>query len=214
MSTMKTAVRGLAALMTAAALLVLTPGCRQQPEMEASGPALQAGERYFPTAVNQAGMSASLAVDIQTLDQLKAFSEHIVVGEVLASDRSFSAGYEPSCAYAELRITQVVKGNLSVDQMITISETGIRYADGTDHSIDGVPLLRRGMKVALCLLPECTLRDGRQGFGIQGIYLGKFFYDAGENLHPSSLLGTEHALKLKDCQEVLSEQDLLERLRA
>ncbi len=106
-----------------------------------------------------------------------------------------------------MEVGEVLKGELQQGTQITISETGKHLEDGSDISIDGVPLLYPGMKVILFLDSEAPLVDPeRTGYGLIGGYVGKFIYHPDGTIYNFSLLGGDNVMTLSDAKEPMTEE--------
>ena len=108
-------------------------------------------------------------------------------------------------------IVQVIKGYkglLENGQKICIEETGKRQADG-DLAIDGVPLLGENMRVLLFLTePSNAVQKTREGYGILGVFQGKYFVDQSNILHASADFSDNARTMITLPEEKMTWQDL------
>lgn len=163
---------------------------------------------YFPTNINNQEMSASMSYEVKDFEQLYGYAVNIIVGNVTDYETYYHPNGLHTNVFSQVEVEETLKGSIEVGEQITISETGQHLDNGTDISIDGVPLLYPGMKVILFLNEGGQLIDPQKtGYGIIGTYLGKFIYHPDGTIYNFSLLGGDNALTLADAQEPLTEEE-------
>ena len=111
----------------------------------------------------------------------------VVIADVVNTDgAASSAAAGVDIALSDVMILHSYKGKLEVGQTICIEETGIRRADG-EYSIDAVPLLGRQNRVLLFLTePSNAIQQTVEGYGILGVYQGKFFVDGNDRVYAAA----------------------------
>lgn len=139
---------------------------------------LQKENIYFPET-NDFEIMAEFSGDDCDIDALYNRSYGIVVASV--SEKVGNIEDSDSKAYAEIKITKVIKGNFSKNQTISILETGTRTDKG-NFSIKGVPLLDTNNKVLLFI--EQSQKENY--YSVINGYYGKFFYDENGLIHAST----------------------------
>lgn len=156
---------------------------------------ISSAEILLPEKNTQAGLEASLSKSYNNIQDLKNDSYAIVLGDVLLSDKSIRYNDHVDLAISDVKIIECYSGNMNPGDIISIEETGVRDDQG-DISIDGVPLLKKNMRVLLFLTEPSNIVQGDQmGYGIVGVYQGKFFVDQNDQIYSSSLY-SDHAVSL------------------
>ena len=127
---------------------------------------------------------------MRRFDSVKALYDgayDIVIADVINADDAVStdvAGVD--IALSDIKILQSYKGKLEAGQTICIEETGIRQVNG-DLAIDAVPLLGKHMRVLLFLTePSNAIQKTAEGYGILGVYQGKFFLDGNSQVYAAA----------------------------
>ncbi len=95
------------------------------------------------------------------ISELYERAENIVIASVTGYESYLDGGYLPF-VFSQAVVEETLKGNLQKDDEIIISEVGEHREDGSDFSIDGVPLLYPGMKVILFLGLEGVLENNQK----------------------------------------------------
>ena len=156
---------------------------------------ISSAEILLPEKNTQAGLEASLSKSYNNIQDLKNDSYAIVLGDVLLSDKSVRYNDHVDLAISDVKIIECYSGNMNPGDIISIEETGVRDDQG-DISIDGVPLLKKNMRVLLFLTePNNVVQGDQMGYGIVGVYQGKFFVDQNDQIYSSSLY-SDHAVSL------------------
>lgn len=160
----------------------------------------------FPSANNTSGMSAMLAYVGESMTEMYQSEEtsNVVIADVVQDTGIIPHEIGPKEVVSVLKVREVLKGDIQPGSLIWVTETGIRRVDGTDVAIDGVPLLRNRMRVVLFLMPPYTMNNGETGYGIRGVYQGKFFFDTEGMLHAGASLSDKAHQQLKDCPDVMT----------
>lgn len=110
----------------------------------------------------------------------------VVLADVIQTEDNILYDDIINIAPSIVQVIKGYKGKLENRQKICIEETGIRQEDG-DLAIDGVPLLGENMRVLLFLTePSNAVQKTREGYGILGVYQGKYFVDQGNTLYASA----------------------------
>ena len=123
------------------------------------------------------------------ISELYERAENIVIASVTGYESYLDGGYLPF-VFSQAVVEETLKGNLQKDDEIIISEVGEHREDGSDFSIDGVPLLYPGMKVILFLGLEGVLENNQKtGYGLTGSYVGKFIYHPDGTIYNFSFVG-------------------------
>lgn len=187
------------------ALMIIPSPCNRSSDLTPNDIEQNTAELYFPTNTNNQRLSASYPYIEKNIDELYQNSENVVVANIIDYD-SYTDGYS-NRVYSQAKVMEILKGDLQIGNQITVSETGQHLDDGSDISIDGIPLLYPGMKVILFLGTEVPLLDPtRTGYGLIGEYLGKFIYHPDGIIYNFSLLGGDNVMTLSDAQEPLTEE--------
>ncbi|MBQ6789021.1 MAG: hypothetical protein IJO81_02405 [Clostridia bacterium] len=99
--------------------------------------------------------------------------------------------------YVDVKVVRVIKGNLEVGDMLTITEPGVWGDNGSDVSPHGIPLLRKGMRVLLFTMqnlletaPEIErpikIKEGYKYTGLGAApYLAKIYIDENNMAYPA-----------------------------
>lgn len=172
------------------------------------------GTIYFPDK-NQKNYVADGEITHvgENLNEMMDDSHDVVIGEII-NHGDIDPKYYYFSVFAELKITEVIKGDHKAGDCITVVETGERGKDGEpDESLAGVPLLQKKMKVLLFLDAPKPLYEGSEKM-IQsacGSYYGKFFFDNDGKIHPSTEFSNEKS-PISDFNTVMTEQQALGKL--
>ena len=183
------------AIITMLLLVLSVAGCAEKPapippapeREQADGVADDAAKEQnvvFPDAnTENKSMSATMRSTVipTDLQDMEDKASNVVLCTV--TDDSESETFESGLvlSYAGVTVEKVIKGALSEGDVLNITETGTRFEDH-DASIDGVPLLRKGMRVVLFLHDKTE--QGR--YGIVANYYGKLFVDGDGLVYPPS----------------------------
>ncbi len=166
------------------------------------------GEIYFPTKSEKESVMSAEMIIPKNMSELYDTAHSIVVCDIIKDDESIQNG-SVDLAISTARIVEVIKGDHQKNTDILIQETGERLQDG-DISIDGVPLLRKNMKVLLFLnKPTTENYNGKTTYGIVGCYYGKFFYDNNKTVHSAVDFAVDNATELSDFKQPQKEQIVL-----
>lgn len=136
----------------------------------------------FPEVYQPSGTGSVLIADFASnvipkdLQDMKEQASNIVICTVTDESNSDS----PIC-YADVTVEKVIKGDLAAGDLLTVTETGIRY-DDHDVSLENVPLMRKKMRVVLFLGDKSM--SGK--YGIIANYYGKLFIDGSGTVYPPS----------------------------
>lgn len=160
----------------------------------------------FPSTNDTEGMSAMLVYVGESLAEMYQSEEtgYVVIADVVLDTGIIDHEKTPDQVVSVLRLREVLKGDMQPGDLIRVPETGIRRLDGSDVAIDGVPLLRKNMRVLLFLKPPYTMKNGETGYSIRGVYQGKFFFDTEGMLHAGASLSDEAHQQLEDCPDVMT----------
>lgn len=141
---------------------------------------------YVPQKNTQQGMSASLSKVYENVQDLQNDAYAVVLGDVIKSDEDIFYNDLVHISVSDVKVLECYTGNINEGEIISIEETGCRDEAG-DISIDGVPLLKENVKVLLFLTePDNTIQKDKDGYGIIGVYQGKFFLDNDDNVYQSA----------------------------
>jgi len=117
--------------------------------------------------------------DEYSVDLLTELSEAVVCVDVLEE-----AVDEPALrSVARVRIREVYKGELTVDEEILVQDSGYIREEG-ECTAEGEPLLRTGHRAVLFLTPL----DDSSLYDLTGFELGKFFVDRDGLCYPAMAL--------------------------
>ena len=151
---------------------------------------------YIPEKNHLLGMEASSMKEYDTLEELKEDAHAIVLADVIQSKEIISYHDLVDIAISNVEIVESYKGEYNPGDVLSIEETGT-WGDDGDFSIDGVPLLREHMRALLFLTePDNTIQGDKEGYGIIGVYQGKFFVD-GDNIAHQSAEFSDYADPIK-----------------
>lgn len=161
---------------------------------------------YFPCANETEVKTAMLTYVGESLAEMYQSEEtgYVVIADVVLDTGIIDHEKTPDQVVSVLRLREVLKGDMQPGDLIRVPETGIRRLDGSDIAIDGVPLLRKNMRVLLFLKPPYTMKNGETGYSIRGVYQGKFFFDTEGMLHAGASLSDEAHQQLEDCPDVMT----------
>ena len=194
------------ALIAVICLIIIPSACNRTSDLTSNDVEPNTAELYFPTDTNNQVLSASFPYIEKNVNELYQNSENIIVANII--DYDFYTDGRSKRVYSRAEVIEALKGNLQIGNVITVSETGQHLSDGSDISIDGIPLLYPGMKVILFLGSEVPLLDPtRTGYGLVGDYLGKFIYHPDGTIYNFSLLGDDNAMTLSDVTGPLTEEE-------
>ena len=169
---------GLLAVLCAASCIF---GCASQSDPTAetdptTGSAGTEATVAFPSKNNEAGYLASLEEGVlsASVKEMTEKAQDVVIANVVDERQWVSEPSGLENAESDIVIEQVLKGNLSAGDRLTIHETGWRDEDH-DTSIGGEPLLGNGMRAVLFLSDEGA---------IMACYQGKIFIDNDGTAYP------------------------------
>ena len=163
---------------------------------------------YFPSKSDVAGTMEASMKGYKDTKELYNDSDHVIIGIVTESDKSANKSENVPTAMAKVKVEKVLKGTYAAGDEVNVHETGERTDKG-DIAIDGVPLLKKDMKVLLFLNEGTDYYIGELSFGIRGVNLGKFFYDAEGMIHSSLDFTDDVVIKLEDFTEPMTEDQFI-----
>lgn len=124
----------------------------------------------------------------RSFDNLQEFYENsdlIVYADVIENPINIEKGH--GFVKTKIKINEVLKGNISAKE-IFVYEDGQINNDGTDYSVEGIPLLRKNMKVVLFLFKNYELESNSPVYHVLTPLPGKFLLDKDRRIHHSSEL--------------------------
>lgn len=142
---------------------------------------------------------AEFASDVfsSTIPELAEKSDVIILGDVVGE--RVNEEITGDCI-ADISVRNVWKGNLKENDVISVHEDGAKFADWTDATIGGEPLLRKDMRVILFLF--------QPDYGIEGCFQGKFFLNNDGNVYSYEYFSNEYNDKyFSDVHESISYKD-------
>lgn len=166
----------------------------------------------FPTTVSEGGISAEVAGCGETMSEMYNQSANVIVGTVVEHGTT-DPKYFKTSVYANVRVERVLKGGLSEDDTVRVADVGEFSDDGSEISVDGVPLLRRGMRVLLFLTDGHSYTVSDEGetmsYSIMGGEAGKFFIDENGLCHNVQEFTKAHTYVMSDSSPARTVDELL-----
>lgn len=163
---------------------------------------------YFPSEQHISTVMDASVINYKNTYDMYMDSVHLVIGRVTESDKSANISEQVPIAISKVKIEKVLKGGYAVGDEINIHETGERN-ESDELSIDGVPLLKKDMKVLLFLNKGTDYYIGKTSHGICGVNFGKFFYDENGLIHSSLDFAGQAVTKLEDFTEPMTEDQFV-----
>lgn len=143
---------------------------------------------YYPEKTDKnTAISCEWKRSFDNLQELYENSDLIVYADIIEDPINIDKGL--GFVKTKIKINEVLKGDL-VERKIYIMEDGNINKDGSDHSIEGIPLLKKNMKAVLFLYKNAELKDENTDFyySVLAPLPGKFFLDENMKIHHSSEL--------------------------
>ncbi len=131
----------------------------------------------------------------RTLKELCNFKwvGYILLCDVVSDIDEYAQYENRDAAYSDLKVVRVIKGDCEVGDMFTVKESGTRRSDGYDIAPDGVPLIRKNMRLLLFLMPSdagTPPEFTKEGYTFSGLgaapYLSKVSIDENNMAYPAS----------------------------
>lgn len=146
---------------------------------------LSPNEIYYPEKTDKnASMMVEWNVEYNNLKDLYNSSDFIVYADVIENPINIDKGL--GFVKTKIRINEVLKGEISEEE-IYIYEDGQVNDDGTDYSVEGIPLLKKNMKAVLFLFknPELESDNPNKDFAyhVNVPLPGKFLFDNNMKIH-------------------------------
>ena len=171
---------------------------------------------YYPDPiVKNLSMDAEFSYMQESLQDLYDDSGLIIVGDVI-DEGEIDPQYAYQAVSADVKISEIIKGDKNTGDIITVSEMGERDVEpGIDWSIGGVPLLSKGMKVMLFLTDPQKIGEGENDIAylVTTTYLGKYFYDNNNNIHSCAEF-TDEPFTVSDFKDAMTENQALGKLNS
>lgn len=163
----------------------------------------------FPKANKTNVISAELVHCGNTVEEMYNNSGIVAIGNIIENG-ILEPEYYDSKLYAKFELTKVFKGEFEKGDVITVNEYGDISNNG-DFGIDGVPLLKKGMKVLLFLSEPYNLSKGNKPevCYIMGAVAGKFFIDSSGNIHPSQEFTEIETYNVSDISQTITQDIFL-----
>lgn len=146
---------------------------------------LSPNEIYYPEKTDKnASMMVEWNVEYNNLKDLYNSSDFVVYADVIGDSRNIDKGL--GFVGTKIKINEVLKGNIS-EKEIEVIENGWVNDDGTDYSIEGIPLLKKNMKAVLFLFKNYDLKEESNNktfaYQVNGPLPGKFLFDNNMKIH-------------------------------
>ncbi|MBQ6789720.1 MAG: hypothetical protein IJO81_06010 [Clostridia bacterium] len=158
----------------------------------------------------------------RTLKELCNFKwvGYILLCDVVSDIDEYAQYENRDAAYSDLRVVRVIKGDCEAGDMFTVKESGTRRSDGYDITPDGIPLIRKNMRMLLFLMPSdagTPPEFTKEGYTFSGLgaapYLAKIYIDENNIAYPAaSYIGAVRDYPVWECLEDFKEPTPLEKL--
>ena len=182
--------------------ILLVTGCSKKPAV-LPGAGMAFEDIYYPTESSIVGMSGTLTLLGNSLEDLYEEADIVVLATVIKDDVAQYENNYISYCLSKVHVTSVYKGDIAINDKIVIREIGGKIEKTTkEYSLDGVPLLHNDMRVLLFLRNEAELPNGMKGHTICGEYQGKFIFDTKGMLHESAELGQDSFTVINDMDKM------------
>ncbi|MBR4950179.1 MAG: hypothetical protein IKZ25_05320 [Clostridia bacterium] len=150
-------------------------------------------EIFYPEKTNSnTAMLTEWKRDFSNIKELYSNSDFVVYADVIGNPQNIDKGH--GFTETKIKIKEVLKGEISQKE-ISVIEDGLVNADGTDYSIEGIPLLKKNMRVILFLFKNYEFYGENQtkkfAYHVIAPLPGKFIFDKDMKLHYFSELLTD-----------------------
>ncbi len=137
-------------------------------------------------------IAAEWVESYNNLEELYSEADFIVYANVLENPENIDKGL--GFTETKIKIKEVLKGEIPAKEIVVV-ENGQINPDGTEYSVEGIPLLKKNMKVILFLFKNYQYYEDSQNkefaYHVLAPLPGKFIFDKDMKLHYFSELLTD-----------------------
>ena len=165
------------------AILICCNSCKKNESSTPAFPENKSSALVFPEKGKSGVIYSESGYAGQTIREMYDLSENVIIGAV-TEDGVIDEKYYKKSVYANVCIEKTLKGEINTEETIMVADIGI-IQDGIEISIDGVPLLKKGMRVMLFLNRGRVIKLETEvtSYSIMGATAGKFFCDRNNKFH-------------------------------
>lgn len=168
----------------------------------------------FPEKGKNGALFAESGYCGDTIQEMYELSANVIIGKVTENGVIDEKYYKDS-VYANVCIEKTLKGELKPNDIIKVADIAV-IQDGMEITIDGVPLLKKGMRVMLFLTnaSKGKLETEVEFYSIMGATAGRFFCDKNNKFHSVKEFTDTETYTVSDGDTPFSEEQAVQNFNA
>lgn len=168
----------------------------------------------FPEKGKNGALFAESGYCGDTIQEMYELSANVIIGKVTENGVIDEKYYKDS-VYANVCIEKTLKGELKPNDTIKVADIAV-IQDSMEITIDGVPLLKKGMRVMLFLTGASVgkFETEVKFYSIMGATAGRFFCDKNNKFHSVKEFTDADTYTVSDGDVPFSEEQAVQNFNA